>query len=304
MLCGAVAPGGGGEHAISVTAEVAVLRGRSQEEWRGEIIQLSWSPRAFLLKGFLSDAECEHLITKATPSMVKSSVVDNKTGKSVDSNIRTSTGTFFGKAADAVITTIEKRVAQVTMLPIDNQEGMQILHYHDGEKYEPHYDYFHDAYNARPANGGQRIMTMLMYLTTVEEGGETVFPNADRKVQGPEWSKCATDGLAVKPRRGDAVMFFSLHPDGKTDTSSLHGSCPTLRGDKWSATKWIHVGPFGVSASAQKAKWAGRDAASGPCADLEPECADWEESGECDKNPTYMSAHCAKSCHLCTDAPA
>jgi len=34
----------------------------TQEEWRGEVQHLSWSPRAFLLKGFLSDEECDHLI--------------------------------------------------------------------------------------------------------------------------------------------------------------------------------------------------------------------------------------------------
>jgi hypothetical protein len=33
----------------------------TQEEWRGEIEQLSWKPRAFLAKGFLSDEECEHI---------------------------------------------------------------------------------------------------------------------------------------------------------------------------------------------------------------------------------------------------
>ena len=33
-----------------------------QETWRGEVQQLSWSPRAFLAKGFLSDEECEHII--------------------------------------------------------------------------------------------------------------------------------------------------------------------------------------------------------------------------------------------------
>ena len=33
----------------------------SQEEWRGEVMQISWSPRLFVVKGFLSDSECEHL---------------------------------------------------------------------------------------------------------------------------------------------------------------------------------------------------------------------------------------------------
>ena len=28
------------------------------------------------------------------------------------------------------------------------------------------------------ANGGQRVGTVLMYLTDVEEGGETVFPSS------------------------------------------------------------------------------------------------------------------------------
>lgn len=41
-------------------------------------------------------------------------------------------------------------------------EGLQVLQYKVGEKYEPHYDYFHDIFNTK--NGGQRIATVLMYL--------------------------------------------------------------------------------------------------------------------------------------------
>ena len=78
----------------------------------------------------------------------------------------------------------------------------------------------------------------------MEEGGETVFPDADKKMSGSEWSDCAKQGLAVKTFKGDALMFYSLKPDGSNDPSSLHGSCPTTQGNKWSATKWIHVGPI------------------------------------------------------------
>lgn len=195
-----------------------------------------------MLKGFLSEDECDHLIKLAKPSMSKSSVADNKTGKSFASEIRTSTGTFLTRRGDPTIAAIEQRVARVTMIPEENQEGMQILHYENGQKYLPHHDYFHDAFNQDPKKGGQRLATVLMYLTTPEEGGETVFPNADRKVTGDEWSECAKDGMAVKAVRGDAVMFFSLKTDGREDPSSLHGSCATTKGEKWSATKWIHVG--------------------------------------------------------------
>jgi prolyl 4-hydroxylase len=31
-------------------------------------------------------------------------------------------------------------------------------------------------------NGGQRVATVLIYLSTPEEGGETVFPLAEKKV--------------------------------------------------------------------------------------------------------------------------
>jgi hypothetical protein len=44
----------------------------------------------------------------------------------------------------------------------EHGEGLQVLHYEVGQKYEPHFDYFHDDYNTK--NGGQRIATLLMYL--------------------------------------------------------------------------------------------------------------------------------------------
>lgn len=44
--------------------------------------------------------------------------------------------------------------------PADNGEGLQILRYVDGQHYEPHSDAFHDQYNQRIENGGQRIATV------------------------------------------------------------------------------------------------------------------------------------------------
>ena len=98
---------------------------------------------------------------------------------------------------------------------------MQVLHYVNGQKYEPHHDYFHDTVNPQKSNGGQRVATMLMYLTTVEEGGETVFPNSAEKVEGEQWSECARRGLAVKTQKGDALLFFRW-------VSHLHGHCHLL----------------------------------------------------------------------------
>jgi prolyl 4-hydroxylase len=88
-------------------------------------------------------------------------------------------------------------------------------------------------------------------------GGETSFPHAHplpavaAKLRGSnaqgELSGCGWRdgrGMAVKPRLGDAVLFFSFARGGSTDPASMHASCPTTGGVKWTATKWIHERKF------------------------------------------------------------
>lgn len=59
----------------------------------------------------------------------------------------------------------------------ENGEDIQVLRYEHGQKYESHYDYFVDKVNI--AWGGHRLATVLMYLSNVTQGGETVFPLAE-----------------------------------------------------------------------------------------------------------------------------
>jgi prolyl 4-hydroxylase len=269
----------------------------TQEEWRGEAIQVSaWAPRATLFKAFLTPAECAHLRALATPSLTASTVVDTASGEPVPSAVRTSSGTFLEPAQDAVVAGIERRIALATHLPVENGEALQVLHYSGdrAEKYEPHLDAFHgdDPKNSRPEVGGQRVATVLMYLATPAEGGETVFPQAAAKAAGPGWSACAREGLAVAPVAGDALLFYSTTPDGAVDFASLHGSCPTTRGDKWTATRWVHGGPYGDANPLARAR-------GGECVDGSSDCAAWAAAGECAKNPGFMLASCRVSCGSC-----
>ncbi|THU65763.1 hypothetical protein C4D60_Mb05t07060 [Musa balbisiana] len=218
--------------AISKDGRVAEVR-RSVREARDELQEtgeqwtevLSWEPRAFLYHNFLSKEECKYLIDLAKPYMKKSTVVDSTTGRSTDSRVRTSSGMFLRRGQDKIIRAIEKRIADFTFIPVEHGEGLQVLHYEVGQKYEPHYDYFVDEFNTR--NGGQRLATLLMYLSDVEEGGETVFPSA--KVfssslrRYTELSECGKKGLSIKPKMGDALLFWSMRPDATLDPSSLHG---------------------------------------------------------------------------------
>lgn len=98
----------------------------------------------------------------------------------------------------------------------------------------------------------------------------------------------------VKPHRGDALLFFNLHPNAVPDPESLHAGCPVIEGEKWSATKWIHVDSFDKTTGA-----------SGDCVDQNENCERWAALGECTKNPEYMvgdaelPGFCRRSCKSC-----
>nr|DAD37866.1 TPA_asm: hypothetical protein HUJ06_008507 [Nelumbo nucifera] len=164
-----------------------------------KVKQVSWKPRAFVYEGFLTDEECDHLISLAKPELKRSAVADNVSGKSKLSEVRTSSGMFIQKGKDPIVTRIEDKIAAWTFLPKENGEDIQVLRYENGQKYDPHYDYFVDKVNI--ARGGHRIATVLLYLTDVTKGGETVFPSAEEPphrspaVDG-DLSDCAKKGVA------------------------------------------------------------------------------------------------------------
>ena len=81
--------------------------------------------------------------------------------------------------------------------------------------------------------------------------------------------------------------------DGSVDPMTSHASCTIISGEKWSATKWIHVDSFD-----KPKKTAG-------CMDENDNCVQWAAMGECQKNPVYMVRNaenpgsCRASCNVC-----
>nr|AFK35574.1 unknown [Lotus japonicus] len=263
-----------------------------------KVKQVSWKPRAFVYEGFLTGLECDHLISLAKSELKRSAVADNLPGDSKLSEVRTSSGMFISKKKDPIVAGIEDKISAWTFLPKENGEDMQVLRYEHGQKYDPHYDYFTDKVNI--VRGGHRMATVLLYLTNVTRGGETVFPVAEEPPRrrgletNSDLSECAKKGIAVKPRRGDALLFFSLHTTAIPDTDSLHAGCPVIEGEKWSATKWIHVDSFDKTVGA-----------GGDCSDQHESCQRWASLGECTNNPEYMvgssdlPGSCRRSCKAC-----
>ncbi|XP_016901569.1 prolyl 4-hydroxylase 1 isoform X4 [Cucumis melo] len=181
--------------------------------------------------------ECDYLKGIALPRLEISTVVDTKTGKGVKSDFRTSSGMFLSHHEKnyPMVQAIEKRISVYSQIPVENGELIQVLRYEKNQFYKPHHDYFSDTFNLK--RGGQRIATMLMYLSENIEGGETYFPKA-----GSGECSCGgktVPGLSVKPAKGDAILFWSMGLDGQSDPNSIHGGCEVLSGEKWSATKWM-----------------------------------------------------------------
>lgn len=201
---------------------------------------LSWKPRALYFPQFATAGQCQTII-KIAKSRLKPSTLALRKGETAENTngIRTSSGTFISASQDSTgtLNQIERKISRATMIPRDHGEAFNVLRYEIGQKYASHYDVFNPAeYGPQKS---QRVASFLLYLSDVEEGGETMFPfeNGSNMDIGYDYHMCI--GLKVKPRQGDGLLFYSVLTNGTIDPTSLHGSCPVIKGEKWVATKWV-----------------------------------------------------------------
>ena len=189
-------------------------------------------PALAVLGSVLRDDECAQLIALARPRLRASTVVDPATGEDTVAAHRDSEGMFFAPAETPFIAALERRIAEAMGCPIAHGEGLQVLRYGPAARSTPHFDFLvpqNDANRASLARSGQRVSTMVVYLNTVEAGGETVFPAL---------------GLQVAPQRGNAVCFEYANSAGQLDHATLHAGAPVGNGEKWVLTKWMRARPF------------------------------------------------------------
>jgi prolyl 4-hydroxylase len=190
-------------------------------------------PQVIVFGDVLSPDECAEMIERSRHRLKRSTTVNPDTGKEDVIRNRTSEGIWYQRGEDAFIERMDRRIASLMNWPVENGEGLQILHYGTTGEYRPHFDYFppdQPGSAVHTAQGGQRVATLVIYLNDVSDGGETIFPEA---------------GMSVAARQGGAVYFRYMNGQRQLDPLTLHGGAPVLGGDKWIMTKWMRERAYG-----------------------------------------------------------
>merc|ERR1712228_737188 len=230
---------------------------------------------------------------------IESELLMNKPWK--QSRVSKQAWLFYPKDYNQIITNIHHRLYdlfRIYSIPqsiVNDSYTLQIVQYDENGKYNAHYDSTgkEDGKNVqccfvqtkKEKNRNKpckscRYMTILYYLNTVEEGGETVFPLSNKYFHKKKFNEAEinfneqdidmekydpfkwrmsennlpekycndqTENLKVKAEKGKALIWFNHLLDDETqwigdvDIYSMHAGCAVIKGNKWIANHWILV---------------------------------------------------------------
>lgn len=237
---------------------------------------ISLSPRIFRLHNFVSGNDLERLMESIDKlDLVRSTggiapKGNNATNGGAVISSRTSTNAWDTDSEISI--ELKRRVSDLLRFEKfdkDQYGGLQVVHYQTGQYYDFHQDWLEKSttktWNWDPRQGGvNRFATVFLYLSDTELGGATGFPLSTStseigaeetsrmeeardklfKKNSPEWKAAneCVNKFHVKPKKGDAILFYHQDRLGNLDHRALHGACPVLEGEKLGANLWIWNG--------------------------------------------------------------
>mmetsp|Transcript_5103 Transcript_5103/g.13443 ORF Transcript_5103/g.13443 Transcript_5103/m.13443 type:complete len:401 (+) Transcript_5103:65-1267(+) len=175
-------------------------------------------------QNFLQPGEADHIIKTAGHNFERSLAGDGVTP------VRTSSTSWCNVPhclSDELFQDVRDRISNITRVPWRNAEHLQVLRYHPGQFYREHHDQNSPQYSA----WGPRLFTFFMYLSDVDEGGETRFTKLN---------------LTVAPRKGSAILWPSVKSEDPwtTEEGTYHEAVTVNKGVKYGANFWIHMFEF------------------------------------------------------------
>ncbi|XP_017076371.2 prolyl 4-hydroxylase subunit alpha-1 [Drosophila eugracilis] len=189
--------------------------------------EANMDPYIVIYHDAMYDSEIDVIKRMARPRFRRATVQNSVTGALETANYRISKSAWLKTNEDRVVETVVQRTADMTGLDMDSAEELQVVNYGIGGHYEPHFDFARKEEQRafEGLNLGNRIATVLFYMSDVEQGGATVFTSLH---------------TALFPKKGTAAFWMNLHKDGEGDVRTRHAACPVLTGTKWVSNKWIH----------------------------------------------------------------
>ena len=189
-------------------------------------------PEIYTIDNFLSDEECDHFINITSGKFDRALVVsDNEKG--VVSSGRSGENTWVEHKRDDITLKIGARIAELVNMPIENAEAFQVIHYAESQQYYNHYDAWAHNYSIPTLrcvkSGGTRLLTALLYLNDVEEGGGTRFSKLN---------------IEVTAKKGKLLVFRNVYEGGHFKHElSEHAGMPVKKGEKYAVNLWFKECP-------------------------------------------------------------
>lgn len=171
--------------------------------------------------------EAEYIINTAKDSFKESKIIGG-----FDESIRKSKTSWLYRN-DPVINNIITRICNLTGSSIKNTEPLQVVQYEPGGFYNDHHDSCcdnNDKCKEFVQNGGQRVLTVLIYLNDDFTGGSTRF---------------STIGRDYKPAKYGGLVFRPLADNSnKCHPLGLHKGTPVESGVKYVCNLWIRESEY------------------------------------------------------------
>jgi hypothetical protein len=192
---------------------------------------LSQEPWIIQFDNFLSNELIDSLLAQVNGNWERSSESGeiDVTGAGSKLTTATRTSSTFWCNNECQHTEVSYNVAsliqKIIKIPTYHFEPIQILKYNVGESFVAHHDY---SYQELTLPCGPRVITFFLYLSDVEEGGETFFPVLN---------------ISITPKKGRGVVWantLSRDPSMK-DSRMTHEAKTVTRGVKYAANVWVHL---------------------------------------------------------------